>query len=71
MLDPAELELHRLIAAAPNKNREFHSADLRQPSGQAAYDKRVDDAMSQYDSPKFAAALAVHETSILAREKSN
>ena len=71
MLDPAELELHRLIAAAPSRNREFHASDLRQLIGQAAYDRRVNDAMHQFDCPKFAAALAVHGTAVLAREISS
>jgi hypothetical protein len=71
MLDPAELELHRLIAAAPSKNREFHASDLRQLIGQAAYDRRVNDAMHQFGCPKFAAALAVHGTAVLAREISS
>jgi hypothetical protein len=36
-----EHELHRLIAAAPSKNREFHASDLCRLIGQAAYDARV------------------------------
>jgi hypothetical protein len=35
---PEELELHRLIAAAPSKNWQFHASDLCKLIGQAAYE---------------------------------
>lgn len=34
---PGELELHRLISAAPSRNRQFHASDLCRLIGQAAY----------------------------------
>ena len=68
VLDPAELELHRLIAAAPSKNREFHASDLRQLIGQAAYDWRVLDVARQFGCPRFAAALAVHGRAVMTGE---
>ena len=71
MLDPAKQELHRLIAAAPSKNREFHASDLRQRIGQAAYDARVLDVVRQFDCPRFTATLAVHGTAVSAREISS
>jgi hypothetical protein len=54
--NPAEQQLHRLIAAAPSKNREFHSSYLRRFIGQAAYDSRVLDVVRQFGCPKFAAS---------------
>ena len=71
MLEPAKQELHRLIAAAPIKNREFHASDLRQRIGQAAYDARVLDVVRQFDCPRFTATLAVHGTAVSAREISS
>ena len=68
VLDPAEQELHRLIAAAPGKNREFHASDLRRLIGQTAYDGRVLDIVRQSGCPKFAAILAVHGRAVLAGE---
>ncbi len=70
-LDPAERELHQLIAAAPSKNREFHASDLRQRIGQVAYDARVLDVVRQFDCPRFTATLAVHGTAVSAREISS
>ena len=68
VLDPAELELHRLIAAAPSKNREFHASDLCRLIGQAAYDLRVLDVVRQFGCTKFAAILAVHGRAVLVGE---
>jgi hypothetical protein len=68
VLDPAEQELHRLIAAAPSKNRDFHASDLRRLIGQTAYDGRVLDIVRQFGCPKFAAILAVHGRAVLAGE---
>jgi hypothetical protein len=70
-LDPSEQELHRLIAAAPSKNREFHASDLRRLIGQAAYDRRVIDASQQFECPMFTAILAVHGAAVLAKEISS
>ncbi|MEY3307115.1 MAG: hypothetical protein RLZZ413_1153 [Pseudomonadota bacterium] len=67
-IDPAEQEQHRLIAAAPSKNREFHASDLRRLIGQAAYDARVLDLMRQFGSPRFAAILAAHGQAVMAGE---
>jgi hypothetical protein len=67
-LDPAEQELHRLIKAAPSKNREFHASDLCRLIGQAAYDARALDVVRQFGCPKFAAVLAVHGRAVLAGE---
>lgn len=68
VLDQAEQELHRLIAAAPSKNREFHASDLRRLIGQTAYDARVLGVIRQFGCPRFAAILAVHGRAILANE---
>jgi len=68
VLDAAKQELHRLIAAAPSKNREFHASDLRRLIGQTAYDARILDVVRQFGCPKFAAILAVHGRAVLAGE---
>jgi hypothetical protein len=68
MLDPVAQELHRLIAAAPSKNREFHASDLRRLIGQAAYDRRVVDASQQFECPRFTVILVVHGAAVLAKE---
>jgi hypothetical protein len=65
---PKEQELHRLIAAAPSKNREFHARDLCRRIGQPAYDARVRDLVRRFTCPKFAAILAVHGQAVLRRE---
>ena len=67
-LDPAEQELHRLIAAAPSVNRDFHASDLRRLIGQTAYDARVHDVVRHFGCPKFAAILVVHGKAVLAGE---
>jgi hypothetical protein len=67
-LKPADLELHRLITAAPSKNWQFHASDLRRLIGQAAYDARVLDVVRQFGCPKFAAALVVHGRAVMAGE---
>jgi hypothetical protein len=68
LLDPAEQELHQLIKAAPSKNREFHSSDLRRVIGQTAYDARIVDVVEQFGCPRFAAILAVHGHAVMAGE---
>jgi hypothetical protein len=68
VLDPAEKELHRLIAVAPSKNREFHASDLRRLIGQTAYDARVLDVERQFGCPKFTAILAVNSRAVMAGE---
>lgn len=60
VLNPAELELHRLIAAAPSKNREFHASDLRRLIGQRSYDERILEAVRQFGCSTFTAILVVH-----------
>ena len=65
---PKELELHRLIAAAPSKNWQFHASDLRGLIGQPAYDARVCDVVSRFACPKFAAILAVHGQAVASGE---
>jgi hypothetical protein len=67
-LMPDELELRRLIAAAPSANRQFHASDLCRLIGQAAYDARVSDVVRHFGCPRFAATLAVHGRAVLARE---
>ncbi len=57
---PEELELHRLIAAAPSKNWQFHASDLCKLIGQAAYDAQVLDVVQRFRCQRFAATLAVH-----------
>ncbi len=68
VLNPAEKELHRLIAAAPSKNREFHASDLRQLIGQAAYDARILGVVREFRCPRFAAILGVHGQAVMAEE---
>ena len=63
-----ELELHRLIAAAPSGNREFHGTDLRRLIGQAAYDARVLDIVRQFGCPNLEEMLAVHGKAVTAGE---
>jgi hypothetical protein len=65
---PKEQELHRLIAAAPSRNREFHASDLCRLIGQAAYEARVSDVVGHFGCPRFAATLAVHGSAVLAGE---
>ena len=65
---PEELELHRIIAAAPSKNWQFHGSDLCRLIGQAAYEARVLDVVRHFGCPRFAATLAVHGRAVLAGE---
>lgn len=66
--DQKKRVLHRLIAAAPSRNREFHASDLCRAIGQAAYDARVLDVIRQLYCSRFTAALAVHGRAVLAGE---
>jgi hypothetical protein len=68
VIGPKEQELHRLIAAAPSKNREFHASDLRRLIGHDAYNERVQDVAAQHGCSTFAAILAVHGSAVLAGE---
>lgn len=68
VLAPKDLELHRLIAAALSKNREFHASDLRRVIGPATYEARVVDVVRQFGCPTFAAILAVHGKAVIAGE---
>lgn len=65
---PEDLELHRLISAAPSKNRQFHALDLCRLIGQASYDARILDAILLFGCPRFAATLAVHGQAVMAGE---
>jgi hypothetical protein len=67
-LTKEDLELHRLIAAAPSKNWQFHASDLCRLIGQAAYEARVSDVVRHFGCPRFAATLAVHSRAVLAGE---
>lgn len=68
---PEELELHRLIAAAPSRNWQFHASDLCRLIGQTAYDVRVTEAVRRFRCARFAAMLAVHGEAVSAREISS
>lgn len=68
VIGPKEQELHRLIAAAPSKNREFHARDLCRQTGSADYHPRVRDFVEHYKCPYFAATLAVHGQAVAAGE---
>lgn len=63
-----EEELHRLIAAAPSKNREFHASDLRRLIGDKTYASRIAVTMQQLRCQRFAATLAVHGRAVLVGE---
>ncbi|SEO20075.1 hypothetical protein SAMN04488103_11445 [Gemmobacter aquatilis] len=65
---PENSELHRLIAAAPSKNWQFHASDLTRAVGQAGYDKRIIDLMQKFGCPRFAAILAAHGQAVLTGE---
>jgi hypothetical protein len=71
VIGPKEQNLHRLIAAAPSTNREFHASDLCRLIGKLAYDSRVSRAIHQFECPRFAAALAFHGQAVLAGEICN
>jgi hypothetical protein len=68
---PVDMELSRLIKAAPSNNWQFHASDLRRQIGQAAYDLRVLDVVRQFACPRFAAILAVHGQAVMACEISS
>ena len=65
---PKDLELHRLISAAPSKNWQFHASDLCRLIGHAAYDARVSDVVQRFGCPRFAAILVVHGRAVIAGE---
>jgi hypothetical protein len=65
---PKDIELQRLISAAPSKNWRFHVSDLSRLIGQAAYDARILSIVRQFGCTRFAAILAVHGQAVLARE---
>ncbi len=67
-LTQEDLELHRLISAAPSKNWQFHASDLTRAVGQAGYDKRIIDLMQRFGCPRFAATLAAHGQAVLTGE---
>lgn len=63
-----DLELQRLISAAPSKNWQFHASDLRKAIGADAYRTRIVDTMRRFGCPSFTATLAVHGAAIKAGE---
>jgi hypothetical protein len=65
---PKDMELQKLISAAPSKNWQFHASDLMRLIGQPAYDARVSVAASRFQCSKFSATLAVHGRAILVGE---
>ena len=67
-LTQEDLELRRLIAAAPSKNWQFHASDLRRLIGQPTYDARVQRALGRFGCPRFAAVLVVHGQAVLEGE---
>jgi hypothetical protein len=66
VIGPKGHELHRLIAAAPSLNREFHAADLIRVIGRVSYDKQIIEMVQTFGCPKFSAMLAVHGKAIIA-----
>jgi hypothetical protein len=67
---PVEMELQRLISAAPSKNWQFHASDLCRLIGQPAYDARILGVIRQFNCPKFVAILLVHGRAVMAKESS-
>jgi hypothetical protein len=67
-LDAAEIELQRLIKAAPSENRQFHASDLCRLIGRTAYEERVRDVAVRFGCPMFAAILAVHGIAVISGE---
>jgi len=65
---PKDLELQRLISAAPSKNWQFHALDLSRQIGRTAYNVRVQDVIDQFGCPRFAAILSVHGRAVLSGE---
>lgn len=63
-----DLELQRLISAAPSKNWQFHASDLSRLIGPAAYDARVCDFVRRFTCTRFAGILAVHGHAVLQGE---
>jgi hypothetical protein len=70
-IGPNQMELQRLIAAAPSGNREFHARDLRRAIGTEVYEARVTEAIQRYGCSKFAATLAVHGQAVISNEISS
>ena len=68
VLDPRQRELHKHIAAAPSANRQFHASDLCRLIGQAAYEARIREVITQFGCLRFAATLAVHGRAVMAGE---
>lgn len=68
VLDTRQRELHEHIAAAPSTNRQFHASDLCRLIGQAAYEARIREVITQFGCLRFAATLAVHGRAVMAGE---
>ncbi|MFZ3583466.1 hypothetical protein ACOI1H_15015 [Loktanella sp. DJP18] len=60
--DPVQL----MARPAPFANRAYHESDLRRAIGTDAYEQRVAAIQSTYDTPRFAAQLAVHGQAVRA-----
>jgi hypothetical protein len=69
-LTQEDLELQRLISAAPSKNWQFHASDLCRLIGQDTYESRIVNVIRRFGCPRFAAILAVHGRAVLAGEVS-
>lgn len=63
-----DLELQRLIRAAPSANRQFHASELCRAIGLVTYEARIRNVMRQFGCLRFAATLAVHGQAITAGE---
>ena len=68
VLDPRERALHEHIAAAPSANRQFHASDLCRRIGQAAYEARIREVITQFGCLRFTAILTVHGRAVIAGE---
>jgi hypothetical protein len=65
---PEDMQLQRLISAAPTKNWQFHASDLCRLIGQLAYEARIVDVALKFGCTRFPAILAVHGLAILGGE---
>ncbi len=65
---PRDLELQRLISAAPSKNWQFHRSDLCKLVGEREYEARILALAEQFSCVPFTARLAVHGRAVLAGE---
>ena len=61
---PKDLELQRLISAAPSKNWQFHSSDLRRLIGPTIYEGRIREVAARFNCNRFTAMIAVHGAAV-------